>query len=86
MFIGCHPLNEVRFETARFFDGFPDRSVSGSFTLAFQMGGETSRAYSELPIVRVSMSKGKTSTRLITRQIAENSGFSSPLCPSEQAS
>jgi len=84
--VGCHPLNEVRFDTARFFDGFPDRSVSGTFTLTFQMGGERSRAYSQLPLVQVSMSKGKTGTRLITRQIAQNSGFSFPLCPSEQAS
>lgn len=81
---GCIPLEHIRFDTAKFFNGIPAERRDGTFTLTFQMGTEASRAFGELPLIQVSFRDGKVVGRLISRQIAERHGFTSPLCPDDR--
>jgi hypothetical protein len=83
-FIGCTPLEHVRFDTAKFFNGIRSGRREGSFILTFQMGTEESRAFGQLPMVQISITDGRVSLRGITRATGEHSGFTSPLCRDER--
>jgi hypothetical protein len=80
-FAGCIPLEHIRFDSASFDVG--ENPTEGTFTLIFDMGAEDSRAFGLLPHIQISFARGNPSQRLITREIAKDHGFSSPLCPDE---
>ena len=80
-FIGCSPLEHVRFDTAEFYDDRQLGRKPGSFTLNFQIGTEESRAFGRLPLVQITVLNGRPFIRLVTRPIEHNGGFSTPLCP-----
>ena len=76
---GCIPLEHIRFDTAMFDVG--ENRREGYFTMTFQMGAEESRAFGQLALIQISFNDSRLVARLITRQIAERHGFTSPLCP-----
>jgi hypothetical protein len=80
-FAGCTPLEHIRFDSVIFDLG--ENPTEGTFTLTFDMGAEESRAFGFLPHIQISFTRGSPSQRLITRGIAQNHEFSSPLCPNE---
>lgn len=80
-FAGCTPLEHIRFDSATLDLG--ESPAEGTFTLIFDMGTEKSRAFGLLPHIQISFARGNPSQRLITRETAQNSGFSSPLCSDE---
>src|SRR5579862_1384104 len=80
-FAGCTPLEHIRFDSVRFDVG--ESPTEGAFTLTFDMGTEESRSFGYLPHIQISFTRGSPSRRLITRGIAQNHLFSSPLCPNE---
>lgn len=49
-------------------------------TLLFDVGSESDRAFGKFPRVQLSWVDGELAAALISRQIATNHGFSSPLC------
>jgi hypothetical protein len=80
-FAGCTPLEHIRFESAIFDAG--ENPTEGTFTLLFEMGAEESRAFGLLPRIQISFARGNPSQRLISREVAKNTAFSSSLCPDE---
>ena len=78
-FIGCTPLEHLRFDTAEFHDG----KKEGSFTLMFQMGTEETRRFGELPKVQITFYAGRLHVRGISRKTGEHSWFTNPICPND---
>ena len=57
-----------------------DEHRSDALGLLFDVGSESDRAFGKRPRVQLSWVNGKLTDALISRQIASNHGFSSPLC------
>ena len=77
----AQPLTDVRLDSVVLIRGDRDsREPSSSLTLLFDAGLESERAFGRLPRVQLTLSDGKFVEALVSRQIAENHGFSFPLC------
>jgi hypothetical protein len=57
-----------------------DEDRQDTLTLLFDVGSESERQFGKLPRVQLTWGKGQLIMALITREIAQNSGFSFPLC------
>lgn len=57
-----------------------DEHRTDVLTLLFDAGSESDRAFGKFPRVQLSWVDGELAAALISRQIATNHGFSSPLC------
>ena len=82
---GCMRLENIRFETAQFFNGLPGRRMEGTFTLTFRMGGEDSAPFGKLPWVQIAFNDGHRVGALVTRQTGFLSENTSALCQREHA-
>lgn len=57
-----------------------DGGRQDALSLLFDVGSESERQFGKLPRVQMSWREGRLVAALVTREVAQNSGFSSPLC------
>ena len=70
----CEKLRDIRFETVSFLwnGSFTSAAKADYFYLRFDMGGESSQTFGELPQVELTFREGKFAKGSVRRKIAEN--------------